>query len=48
MEGEGSKKDHWNEEVHLWDELETQGNGNSQELTSVTLAKTHSSGGYGT
>ena len=29
-QGESTGKDDWNGEEHLWDELETQGNGNSQ------------------
>jgi hypothetical protein len=31
---------------HLWNKLETQGNGNSQESMRVTLAKTPNNGAY--
>lgn len=34
----------WGEEMHPWDKLETQCNGNSQESRRVTLGKTTSTG----
>jgi hypothetical protein len=33
---------------HFWKEIENQDNGNYQKSTRVTLAKTHSNGGYET
>ena len=32
---------------HLWNELETQDNGNSEESMSMTVAKTPNNGEYG-
>lgn len=34
------------EDGHLWNELETEGNENSQKLMRVTLAKTSGNRGY--
>jgi hypothetical protein len=45
VEGESTGRDNWNQE-HLWDNLETQGNGNSQGSMRVTPAKTPSNGGH--
>jgi hypothetical protein len=46
-EGESIRRNNWDGVGHLWDELETKGNGNSQESIKVTLAKNLSSVGYG-
>jgi hypothetical protein len=48
-EGERTRNDNWILGKRLWDKLETTmsfHNGNSQEPMMVTLAKTHSNGGY--
>jgi hypothetical protein len=50
---EDRRRQYWEKQLesgsgwHLWDKLETQGNGISQEPMRVILTKTHSNRGYG-